>query len=120
MPGHSFHEEIPPNIQTKPPLEQLEAVPSHPIPCSLIRRSQQDFLFFLGQRLLAIFHCSVFPKIHWHVAEVLPRMLRHVDFVHLGKELLHHILVSITPKDVGSAQPCQDLAQHLLPDPRNK
>ena len=31
MPDHSFSEEIFPNIQTKPPPMQLEAIASHPI-----------------------------------------------------------------------------------------
>ena len=35
MPDHSFCKEIFPNIQSKPPLTQLEAVSSHPITCYL-------------------------------------------------------------------------------------
>jgi len=31
MPDHSFNKEIFPNIQSKPPLTQLEAISSHPI-----------------------------------------------------------------------------------------
>jgi len=31
MPDHSFSEEIFPNIQSKPPLTQLESISSHPI-----------------------------------------------------------------------------------------
>jgi len=31
MPDHSFSKEIFPNIQSKPPLMQLEAISSHPI-----------------------------------------------------------------------------------------
>jgi len=31
MPDHSFSEEIFPNIQSEPPLMQLEAISSHPI-----------------------------------------------------------------------------------------
>jgi len=31
MPDHSFSKDIVPNIQSKPPLTQLEAIASHPI-----------------------------------------------------------------------------------------
>ena len=35
MPDNSFHEEMFPNIQSEPPLVQLEAISSHTITCYL-------------------------------------------------------------------------------------
>jgi len=42
MPDHFFSKEIFPNIKSKPPLMQLEAIASHPIPSYLISGSCRE------------------------------------------------------------------------------